>query len=169
MGPSLRAGEWTAKYGTETSTIALPGKVQNPNISRNWCLHFLGLTMPSSGTLSGEVYNIKKCAVQWDAYWQAEACNCSKLRGLLSKCVVLLHDNARPHTAETLRKLKFEVMTHPPYSPHHAPSDYHLFGPLKEALRGRCFTSDQEVKEAMHAGLAAQRKTFFSEVIRKLM
>ena len=45
----------------------------------------------------------------------------SKLRGLLSKGVMLLHDNARTHTAahtaETLRQLKFEVMAHSPYSP----------------------------------------------------
>ena len=54
----------------------------------------------------------------------------SKRRGLLSKVVVLLHDNSRrsANTAETLRKLKFEVMTHHPYSPDLAPSDYHLFG-----------------------------------------
>ena len=90
----------------------------------------------------------------------------SKRRGLLSKGVVLLHDNARPHTAahtaETLRKLKFDVMAHPPYSPDLAPSDYHLFGPLKEALRGRRFTSDPEVKEVVLAWLAAKPKTFYS-------
>ena len=87
----------------------------------------------------------------------------SKRRGLLWKGVVLLHDNARPHTdahtAETLRKPKFEVMAHPPYSPDLPPSDYHLFRALKEALRGRRFTSDQDVKEAVHAWLAAQTKT----------
>jgi len=37
----------------------------------------------------------------------------SKCRGQLSKDIVLLHENARPHTAlhtvETLQKLKFEV------------------------------------------------------------
>jgi hypothetical protein len=44
-----------------------------------------------------------------------------------------------------------------------------LFGPLKEALRGRRFASDQEVKEAVHAWLAAQPKTFFSEGNRKLV
>ena len=79
----------------------------------------------------------------------------SKRRGQLSKGTVLLHDNARLHTAdytvETLQKLKFEVLAHPPYSPDLAPSDYHLFGPLKKALRGRRFTSDQELKEAVHA------------------
>ena len=97
----------------------------------------------------------------------------SKRRGLLLKSVVLLHDNARPHTAahtaETLRKLKFKVMAHPPYSPDLALSDYHLFGPLKEALRARRFTLDQELKEAVHAWLAAQPKTLFSEGIRKLV
>ena len=87
----------------------------------------------------------------------------SKGRGQLSKCVVLLRDNARPHSAahtvETLQKLNFEVLAHPPYSPDLAPSDCHQFGPLKEALRGRRFTSDQELKEAAHAWLAAEPKT----------
>ena len=88
------------------------------------------------------------------------------------KGVVLLHDNAHPHTAahtaEMLRKLNSEVRAHPLCSPDLAPSDYHLFGPLKEALRGRRFTSDQEVKETVHKWLAAQPKTLFSEGIRKL-
>ena len=97
----------------------------------------------------------------------------SKHRELLLKRVVLLHSNARPHTAahtaETLWKLKFEVMAHPPYSPDLTPSDYHLFGPVKEALKSRWFTLDQEVKEAVHSWLAAQPKTFSLEGIRKLV
>ena len=97
----------------------------------------------------------------------------SKCWGLLLKCVVLLHNNARPHTAaytpEMLQKFKFEVMAHPPYSPYLVPFDYHLFGTLKEALRGRRFTLAQEVKEAVHAWFAAQPKTIFSEGIRKLV
>ena len=97
----------------------------------------------------------------------------NKRRGLLSEGVLLLHDNARPHTAahtiQTLQKLHFEVLEHPPYSPDLAPSDYHLFGPLKDALRGRCFATDQQVKEAVHMWLNAQQKTFFSEGIEKLV
>jgi histone-lysine N-methyltransferase SETMAR len=58
-----------------------------------------------------------------------------KRRGLLPKGVVMLHDNACPHTAahtaETLREPKFDVMTHPPYSPDLAPCDYHMFVPLR--------------------------------------
>jgi histone-lysine N-methyltransferase SETMAR len=89
----------------------------------------------------------------------------TKRRGLMSKGVALLHDSACPHTAahtvETLRHLIFEVLEHPPYSPDLAPSDCHLFGPLKDALRGRHFASDQELKEVVHAWLDTQPKTFF--------
>jgi len=78
----------------------------------------------------------------------------SKRRGHLSKGIVLLHENARPHTAahrvETLQKLKFEVLAHARYCPELVPSDYHLFVALNEALRGRRLTSEQELKEAVH-------------------
>jgi len=97
----------------------------------------------------------------------------SKHRGQLSEGIVLLHDNACPHTAahtvETIQKLKFEVLAHPPCSPDLAPSDYHLFSPLTEALRGLQFTSDQELKEVVHAWLTSQPKTFFSEGIKKFV
>ena len=62
---------------------------------------------------------------------------CSKRRGKLSKEMLLLHDNARPHTAahtlETLKQLNLETMEHPAYIPNLVPSDFHLFGPLKNA------------------------------------
>jgi len=86
--------------------------------------------------------------------------NADKCRKTLS-----LHDNARPHTpahtVETLQKLKSEVLARPPYTPDLAISDYHLVGPLKESLSGRRFTSDQELKETVHAWFAAQPKTVF--------
>jgi len=51
----------------------------------------------------------------------------SKRRGKLSKEILFLHDNARPHTAahtlETLKQLKWEVMEHPAYSPDLVPLD----------------------------------------------
>jgi histone-lysine N-methyltransferase SETMAR len=71
----------------------------------------------------------------------------SKQRGLLSKTVVLYHDNARPHAAaatiETIQKLDFELLPHPPYFPDLAPSDFHLSGSLKKALWGRQFGSEE--------------------------
>jgi transposase len=97
----------------------------------------------------------------------------SKRRGLLSKRVLLLHDNTRPHTAahtvDKLRALKFEVLKHPPYSPDLVPSDFHLFGHMKEHLRGQNFTDDNEVMEAVQSWLKATLKSFFLEDIRKLV
>jgi len=97
----------------------------------------------------------------------------SKRRRNLSKKILLLHDNARPHTAahtlETLKQLKWQTMEHPAYSPNLAPSDFHLFGPLKEALSGRWFSCDDDVKAAVHQWPRAQPKTFFADGIKKLV
>ena len=38
------------------------------------------------------------------------------------------------------------LLLHSPYSPDLAPSDFHLFGPLKEFTRGTKFENDDEVK-----------------------
>lgn len=62
----------------------------------------------------------------------------SKRRNIPIRSAIMLHDNARPHTAslttKTLDELGWETLEHPPYSPDLLPCDYHLFGPLKEAL-----------------------------------
>lgn len=59
-------------------------------------------------------------------------------------------------TVETINHLGFEVLEHPAYSPDLAPSDYHLFGPLKNALRGRRFSTEKEVRGAVHKWLRDQ-------------
>ena len=63
-----------------------------------------------------------------------------KRPGVLTKGMLLLHDNARPHSANQttvmLRSFKWEVLQHPPYSTDLIPSDFHLFGPLKQHLSG---------------------------------
>jgi histone-lysine N-methyltransferase SETMAR len=51
---------------------------------------------------------------------------------------------------ETLKQLKWEAMEHPAYNPDLAPSDFHLFGPLKEALRGRRFAISAKLKTHNH-------------------
>jgi histone-lysine N-methyltransferase SETMAR len=54
----------------------------------------------------------------------------NKRRGMLTYGVVLLHDNAHPHTAAytqaLLEHFNWVVFDHPPYSPDLAPSDYYL-------------------------------------------
>jgi histone-lysine N-methyltransferase SETMAR len=71
---------------------------------------------------------------------------------------------------ETLKQLKWEAMEHPAYSLDLAPSDFHLFGPLKAALRGRQFScDDDDVRAAVHQWLCANQKHFFSDGIKKLV
>jgi histone-lysine N-methyltransferase SETMAR len=41
------------------------------------------------------------------------------------------------------------VLPNPPYSPDLAPPDFHLFGSLKDALRGTRFEDDNSVIEAV--------------------
>jgi hypothetical protein len=93
-------------------------------------------------------------------------------RGLLSKGVLLLHDNSRPHTAAatvtTIQKLKFETINHPSYSADLAPSDYRVFGTLKEALRGQRFHSSDKM-ETVHFWLRQQAETSFSAGLQTLV
>jgi hypothetical protein len=42
-----------------------------------------------------------------------------------------------------------------------------MFGPMKEALIGRRFSSGEEVNSAVQNWLKAQSKNFFSEEIKK--
>jgi len=50
-----------------------------------------------------------------------------------------------------------------------APSDLHLFGPMKEHLRGQNSADDDKVMEAVQSWLKATSKSIFLEGIRKLV
>jgi len=67
--------------------------------------------------------------------------------------MLIQHDNARPHTSlrtqEAIAKFGWIVLHHPPYSPDLTPSDFHLFGPLKDSLRGTRFEDDESVIRAV--------------------
>ena len=83
------------------------------------------------------------------------------------------HDNARTHTAaqtvQTINNLGWELLPHLPYSPNLAPSDFHVYGPLKEFTRGTKFESDNEAKSVVNDWLRRQSKDFYAERIRKLV
>ena len=72
----------------------------------------------------------------------------SKRPGILLGGIILLHDNARPHTAilvrDKLKRFGWEILQHPPYSPNLSPCD---FGDLKKDFRGCLFHLDEEVGE----------------------
>jgi hypothetical protein len=50
-----------------------------------------------------------------------------------------------------------------------APSDFHLFGSLKEYLWGQKFPDDNEVIEAAQSWIKATPKSFFLEDIHKVV
>ena len=86
--------------------------------------------------------------------------------------VRFLHDNARPHTAvrtrQNLLELDWEVLIHPPYSPDLAPSDYHLFLSLSNALRNEMFDNDDELNQWLANFFASKPAAFYSKGIMSL-
>jgi hypothetical protein len=58
-----------------------------------------------------------------------------KKSGKLLKMRILLHDNSDPNTTNlltaTLATMGWEIVSNRPYSHDLAPSDFHLFGPMK--------------------------------------
>ncbi|GFO37225.1 histone-lysine N-methyltransferase SETMAR [Plakobranchus ocellatus] len=72
-----------------------------------------------------------------------------KRPGLLRRGVVLQHDNATPRSAnltqQWLQRYVWEILPHPAHSPDLAPSDFHLFGPLKRHLGGMAFETEDDL------------------------
>jgi hypothetical protein len=70
-------------------------------------------------------------------------------RGMLITDIVLLHDNARPHTSTAARTrvllehFNWELFVNLPYSFDLAPSDYHPFTYLKNWLGSQRFNSNE--------------------------
>ena len=86
----------------------------------------------------------------------------AKRRVKVNKGFLFLHDNAPAHRAlATQKKLGFQCLDHPPYSPGLAPSEYHLFPGLKKQLKGRHFLSNVEVIAAAETWLKGQPSKFF--------
>jgi histone-lysine N-methyltransferase SETMAR len=86
--------------------------------------------------------------------------------------VLLHHDNARPHTSlhtrEAITKLQWTVLPHSPYSADLASSDYHLFSPLKDAIRGNKFEGDEEVISEGRRWLRQRPAEWYREGIQAL-
>lgn len=93
-------------------------------------------------------------------------------RGKLTRGVLLQQDNARPHTSQAtmaaISDLGFEVLPHPPYSPDLAPSDFWLFGRMKEPLRGHRYSNVQGLASAVSQWVRGTPKEFFAAGIEKL-
>ena len=81
-----------------------------------------------------------------------------KKRPGLQKEKKINQDNAPAHKSVLamgkLRDLHYELLEHPPNSPHLAPSDFHLFPKLKLFLAGQRFSSNQEATAAVEGYFA---------------
>jgi transposase len=75
-------------------------------------------------------------------------------RRMLIKGVVLLHNNARPHTTACtnalIRLFNWEIFDHPPYSTDLAPIDYHLFTKMKVWLATQRFHTNEELMDGVN-------------------
>ena len=94
------------------------------------------------------------------------------LRGNFTKGVLFLHENAQGQRSRATKKklayLGFQCVKHLPYSPDLAPLDYHLYSGLKKHLKGRHFSSDEEVSAAAETCLGGQHSELFMSVFKKL-
>ncbi|UYV65471.1 hypothetical protein LAZ67_3004457 [Cordylochernes scorpioides] len=92
-------------------------------------------------------------------------------RGMLTKGVRFHHDNARPHTAHKttafFEEFGWELVSHPPYSPNLASSDFHFLPELKKNLGGTQFQDDDELEEAVLGLLRGQAAEFFDSGFHK--
>jgi len=86
--------------------------------------------------------------------------------------VILQHDNARPHKAKTttekICQLKWEELSHLPYSPDLARSDYHLFRSLEHSLKDKCFRNATEVENHVRVYFESKPEEFYKRGIEKL-
>jgi hypothetical protein len=73
-----------------------------------------------------------------------------------------LHDNAAVHKAgvvqDALKKLKFQELNHPPYSPDFS------FQKIKKKFRGQRFSNDEELIWEVEHFFAEQEEKFFLTV-----
>jgi histone-lysine N-methyltransferase SETMAR len=65
-----------------------------------------------------------------------------------------------------IAEVRWAVLPHPAHSPDLAPSDYHLFVPVKNALGGRHFVDDTELKLGFHDVLRNRGTEFYNTVIQ---
>lgn len=63
----------------------------------------------------------------------------------------------------------WKILPHPPYNSDVAASDFHLFGTLKEALRGKRFQDNEDVKKFVGNLFKHQDKESFAAEIQKLV
>jgi hypothetical protein len=65
--------------------------------------------------------------------------------------------NTTQETQKKNQELQWELLEHPPYIQHLAPSDFHLFGPLENHIGVKSFADGEEVETEVRKWLRQQR------------
>ena len=90
---------------------------------------------------------------------------CSKCCGQLTTGILLLHDNARPHTAhETVAKIEdlhFQCPPHPPYSPDLTTSNFHVCGTKRGTVRNEVQVWWSSSRSATWLAVQDTKRVFF--------
>ena len=121
-------------------------------------------TLPSAGKVMCTIFWDRKGVILQDFLEPGQTINSdryimtlTKLKARISRVrpkkkttFLVQHDNARPHTSfktmEHTANLGWTVLPHPPYSLDLVPSDFHLFGPMKDGLRGHFPSNDAVIR-----------------------
>ena len=85
---------------------------------------------------------------------------------MLTKGVVLLHNNMRPQAVartNALIKLNWEIFDHSPYILDMSPSNYHLFTKMKVWLATQRFHTNEELMDGVNIWLHNSAAPFFDE------
>ena len=98
----------------------------------------------------------------------------NRRRGKLSRGIVLIHDNACPHSARQTQALlhgafHWDTFDHPPYSPDMAPSDFFFFSKMKEHIALKRFTDHEDLQHAVMDWWNSQTAFLYEEGISKLV
>ncbi|GFR58028.1 histone-lysine N-methyltransferase SETMAR [Elysia marginata] len=78
-------------------------------------------------------------------------------------------DPTQASTRETIVSFWWATPLHLSYSPDLAPSDYHLFDPMKQGLRGKHYRNDEEAKNAVKTWQQEQPIQFYDAGIHALV
>lgn len=164
---TVRKRQWVNE-GTQPAPVPKPGlhplKIM---LSVWWSMEGIVYfeLLPAGFTITADIY-----AEQLDRVQNALI---AKQPGLVNrKKVLLLHDNARPHTAiivqQKIQSLDWELLPHPPYSPDIAPSDYYLFRSLQNNLTNMNFNNEDHVRAHIQSFFDSKPRAFYSAGIAKL-
>lgn len=157
-----RKRSWS-KAGESSQTVAKPGLTARKVLLCFWwdwkgIIHYE--LLPYGQTLNSTIY-----CEQLDRLKQAIDQKRPELAN--RKGVVFHQDNARPHTSlmtrQKLRELGWEVLSHPPYSPDIAPSNYHLFLSMVNALGGVKLNSKEACEKWLSEFFANKEEGGFYE------